>query len=661
MRLRLIKRIFHYDELLSKETKDNILKHKRRIQYFFIVIPSMLSFLGYLINSIKTKNYVDFKLFYLFLKNFVNNVLLNIGPISMISILIAIWLITMYKPNIVKMFWITFITLLAFYILLPDFDLYIIEILYHLYLLFNTYKEIITGLLAIILITSLMITKVRKAFINGLEILIITSMIYLEIIGEYELLFFIKNFTKIFKNSMNLLNDVWGITVTVFIVSIFLSMYNKKIMSIIFFLTNKYKRKRLLKNVIRHPNKYPNMEIVKISEKVKMPLLKYKDLPEIGVVVPAYNESDIIGDTIESLLNADYEKDKLSIIIVSDGSTDDIVEMLKYKYRMRRKYIKQSTNFIKHNESKLIYQSIIYKNLILIDKNNGGKSDALNLGLEYLPINVKYMSVIDADSIVDKYSFRILATQAEQDNKVVALAGTILPKKENYKNIKTSILNNIQLFDYLSSFHGERGALSLLNAVLIIPGAFGFFNKWALLELEGYPQDVLAEDGILTIRLHEKKHAKIKLVPEAISYTQVPSTLADLRKQRIRWFKGLTELLSLFKNTWKSNKKLSLVFLDYFIIEWVTPIMAPIGIFILISNPKMVTYSIFYIFMSLAIITPIIQGILCLLMEASYRKIKITKLVYLPLSILLSPLIILWRNDALLDLKNKNWGFIKRY
>lgn len=137
--------------------------------------------------------------------------------------------------------------------------------------------------------------------------------------------------------------------------------------------------------------------------------------------------------------------------------------------------------------------------------------------------------------------------------------------------------------------------------------------------------------------------------------------MADLRKQRIRWFKGLTELLSLFKNTWKSNKKLSLVFLDYFIIEWVTPIMAPIGIFILISNPKMVTYSIFYIFMSLAIITPIIQGILCLLMEASYRKIKITKLVYLPLSILLSPLIILWRNDALLDLKNKNWGFIKRY
>ena len=139
-------------------------------------------------------------------------------------------------------------------------------------------------------------------------------MIYLEIIGEYELLFFIKNFTKTFMNSMNLLNDVWGITITIFIVSIFLSMYNKKIMSIIFFIINKYKRKILLKNVTKNPKKYSNMEIVKISEKIKMPLLKYKDLPEIGVVVPAYNESDIIDDTIESLLNVDYEKDKLSIL-----------------------------------------------------------------------------------------------------------------------------------------------------------------------------------------------------------------------------------------------------------------------------------------------------------------------------------------------------------
>ena len=297
----------------------------------------------------------------------------------------------------------------------------------------------------------------------------------------------------------------------------------------------------------------------------------------------------------------------------------------------------------------------------MIDKPNGGKADALNLGLEYLPLNVKYMSVIDANSVVDKYSFRILATQAEQDDKVVALAGTILPKDEKCDNIKSMLLNNIQLFDYLSSFHGERGALSLLNAVLIIPGAFGFFNKWTLLELKGYPQDVLAEDGVLTIKLHGKRNARIKFIPEALSYTQVPSTFKDLRKQRIRWFKGLTELLSLFKNTWKNNKKLSLVFLDYFFIEWLTPVMIPVGIFVLISNPMMITYPLFYVFMLLAIATPIIQGILCLMMESSYRKVKLRKLVYLPLAVFISPLMVLWRNDALLDLRNRNWGFIKRY
>jgi len=270
------------------------------------------------------------------------------------------------------------------------------------------------------------------------------------------------------------------------------------------------------------------------------------------------------------------------------------------------------------------------------------------------------------DNIISKLIMNVYASspetqEAEQDNKVVALAGTILPKDEKCDDIKSMLLNNIQLFDYLSSFHGERGALSLLNTVLIIPGAFGFFNKWALLELEGYPQDVLAEDGILTVRLHEKKNAKIKLVPEAISYTQVPSTFADLRKQRIRWFKGLTELLSLFKNTWKNNKKLSLVFLDYFFIEWLTPVMIPVGIFVLISNPMMITYPLFYVFMLLAIVTPIIQGILCLMMESSYRKVKLRKLVYLPLAVFISPLMVLWRNDALLDLRNRNWGFIKRY
>ena len=262
----------------------------------------------------------------------------------------------MYKPNIVKMFWITFITLLAFYILLPDFDLYIIETLYHLYILFNTYREIITWSLAIILIISLMVTKIRKTFIkwliNGLEILIITSMIYLEIIGEYELFFFIKSFIKSFMVSMSFLNGIWGIAITAFIIGIFLSLYNKKIMSVIFFIINKFKRKRLLKKMIKNPENNPNMEILKVTSKLKMALLKHSELPEVGVIVPAYNESAIINDTIKSLLKVDYSKRKLSIIIVSDGSTDNTVEMLKYKYKMREVNVKQSTDLIKHNKQR---------------------------------------------------------------------------------------------------------------------------------------------------------------------------------------------------------------------------------------------------------------------------------------------------------------------
>lgn len=162
----LLKRIYHYDEMLSKETKDNILKHKRRVQYFFIIIPSMLILLGYLANSVKTDNYTSFKLFYLFLGNFVNNIIINIGPISVISTLVVVWLITMYKPNIVKMFWIILTILSSFYILLPDFDLYVIETMYQLYILFDLYREIIAGSLIIILSIGLMITKIRNTLIK---------------------------------------------------------------------------------------------------------------------------------------------------------------------------------------------------------------------------------------------------------------------------------------------------------------------------------------------------------------------------------------------------------------------------------------------------------------------------------------------------------------
>jgi len=437
--------------------------------------------------------------------------------------------------------------------------------------------------------------------------------------------YFIKTFFSLFVNSVNLFSNIWGIVVTSFIVMVFLSLYNKKAMSLIFFIKNKVEVKRKL----NHVNKFgelSSMEIVKVSDKMKMPLLRYESLPYVGVVVPAFNESTTINSTIESLLNVDYDKEKLSIFIVSDGSTDN------------------------------------YKHLILIDKPNGGKADALNLGLEYLPQAVNYMSVIDADSVVDKYSFRILATKAEADPNIAALAGTILPRQHKKgSGFKSLFLTNVQLFDYLSSFHGERGSLSLLNTILVVPGAFGFFRKDVLLELKGYPQNVLAEDGVLTINIHRKKKYSIGFIPEAVSYTQVPSTFADLRKQRIRWFKGLTELLVLIKSTWKENPRLTLVFLDYLLIEWITPLMIPIGLAIIVANPLIVTYPLFYSFMLLSIITPIIQGLLCFLMESSYRKVELSKLIYLPLILVISPFMTLWRNDALLDLRNRSWGRIKRY
>lgn len=654
-------------EGLTGKTKDTILKHKRRIEYFFIVIPSLFIMLGYLINSLRIKDNTNFKIFYKFANDFIAKVTFNIFSISIMSVIILIGLINLYSPKAIERFWKGLLLLIITSLIAYEFKHYLYEFLYQVSELLSNEIYAICAIALLVVIILLVIKKTYRVIIkwvrNVIELFLISSILYLELTGEYEFLFFGKNFIRLLMNGIRFISDVGQTSVLVFLSVVFISLYGKQLRSIMFFLKNKFEVKRNIKDVIKHSDKYPNMEIVQITDKIKMPLLTHKGLPMVAAVVPAFNESATAPATIDSLLNIDYDKKKFFIFVVSDGSTDNTVEVLITKYDMyKTDRVNQTTGIINRNEAKAVYKSRKHKHLILIDKENGGKSDALNLGLEYLPTSVQYMSVIDSDSIVDKYSFRIFATMAMRDDNIVALAGTILPREvESKSSLKSSILSNTQLFDYLSSFHGERGALSLLNAVLIIPGAFGFFDKWTLLELEGYPRDVLAEDGILTVNLHRKKNVIIKFVPEALSYTQVPSTFTDLRKQRMRWFKGLTELLVLFRGMWRENTKLSLVFLDYLFIEWATPLMTPIGLFIIISNPIMITYPIFHLFMLLGIITPIIQGVLCMGIESSYRKVDWSKLVYIPLFILLSPLITLWRNDALLDLGNRNWGFIKRH
>lgn len=661
----LLKKVYRYNEILPNETKEKILKHKRRIEYFIVFIPLMFILLGYSINSVIQKDYTNYKLFYRFAEDFLYKVNLYIFPISLIFLIVVIWIFTMYKPNIVYLFWSSLIVLGLLYVFIPNSEYYLIEFMYQANLIIPQYKFTILSGLSLITITLILFNKkVRKGLVasikNGIEILLLVSILYLEAIGEYKMFFFSEAFINLFINSMKFFSGMWEIAITVFVSLVFLSLYNKQFMSLIFFIKNKITSKYELKIIKKHGSS--KMDIVQVSDKLEMPLLKYKELPNVGVIVPAFNEETTICDTVNSLLKVDYAQDSFLTVVVSDGSTDNTVNILKDKYDMYRVYLEPTSDLLEHRKARAIFVSDMYKNLMLIDKPNGGKADALNLGLDYLPKDIEYVSVIDADSTVDKYCFRILATSAKKNNKIAALTGTILPREQNEDpGFKASLLRNIQFFDYVNSFHGERGALGLLNSILIIPGALGFFKRDVMMEIGGYHQGALAEDGLLTLNIHKKKKTKIKFIPEALLYTQVPSTFSDLRKQRIRWFKGLTELLLYMKSPGKQNLKLNAVFMDYLFIEWITPIMAPLGLWIVISNPKMITYPLFYVFMALAIITPMIQGITCLLMENSYRKVKLQKLAYLPIAVFMSPFLILWRNDALLDLGNRKWGFIKRY
>jgi cellulose synthase/poly-beta-1,6-N-acetylglucosamine synthase-like glycosyltransferase len=194
--------------------------------------------------------------------------------------------------------------------------------------------------------------------------------------------------------------------------------------------------------------------------------------------------------------------------------------------------------------------------------------------------------------------------------------------------------------------------------MMIVSGAYGMFYRPKVLSIGGY-KETLGEDIFLTLELQKLKHTVIKYVPEAVAYTQVPTTFSMIRKQRMRWFKGLTESLSTFKRMWIGNK-MSTAFNEFFIVEWATPVLAPYGLATIIAVPSMLLDPIFQVAMAITLATPIVQSIISMVIEASYRKVKLWKLFFLPIGILMSPLTMLWRNDGLLDYSSKVWGKMLR-
>lgn len=342
----------------------------------------------------------------------------------------------------------------------------------------------------------------------------------------------------------------------------------------------------------------------------------------VSILVPAYNEEETICDCVESLSYVDYPE--YEIVVIDDGSNDNTSNKLINKFELK-KVPRPIRRVVKCKNEQFIYEGYIKDGikLILVKKENGGKADALNMG-----INVsKYPLFIslDADSILQRDSISNIVMPFMEDDTTIAVGGSIkvanqvvLDKGQVIKVMPPKkILTIFQTIEYYRVFLTTRVWFNSFNGNLIISGAFGLFKKNAVLNVGGYDTDTVGEDMDLVVKLHSfyrknKIKYKIKYEYKAICWSQVPEKLKDLKGQRRRWHIGLITSLNSHRYIFL-NPKYGLVgifsFLYFVVYEMFSCIIDVFGlIIILISyfsgllNLKfLITFLFIYIFYSVII------------------------------------------------------------
>lgn len=275
--------------------------------------------------------------------------------------------------------------------------------------------------------------------------------------------------------------------------------------------------------------------------------------PPVSILVPAYNEALTIEASVRSLLQLRYSE--FEVIVINDGSSDETFEVLKKTFSLMP-FPEAYRTRLPTKEIRAIYRSAIQANLRVIDKENGGKADSLNAGIN--AARYPLFCGVDADSMLHPESLRLLTRPFMEDPRTVACGGTV--RLSNGCTVRGGVLQKtglpknilalVQIVEYLRAFLFGRLGWSPMNALLIISGAFGIFHKESVVKVGGYRTDTVGEDMELVVRLHrilsrEKKPYRITFVPDPVCWTEAPGDLRTLKNQRIRWQRGLGQSLGM--------------------------------------------------------------------------------------------------------------------
>jgi cellulose synthase/poly-beta-1,6-N-acetylglucosamine synthase-like glycosyltransferase len=355
----------------------------------------------------------------------------------------------------------------------------------------------------------------------------------------------------------------------------------------------------------------------------------------ISVLIPAHDEEKTIVETVRSMLMINYGE--FEIIVVNDGSKDKTLAKLIDSYELRRTD-RPYKRAIPTANVRAVYGSLAHPNLTVIDKEKGGKADALNAGVNLARFPL--FCSIDADSIIeDNALLRVVKPFMEKPVETIAAGGIV--RIVNGCEVKEGRVTRIALSDrplpilqvveYLRAFLTGRVGWSNLQSLLIISGAFGIYKKQEVIEIGGYTHDTDTEDLELVVRLHEhmrrkKQPYRVVFVPDPVCWTEAPETLSVLARQRNRWHRGLLQTLWLHKRMLFNPRygSVGLFAFPYFaIFELLGPFIETFGYAAVILSYLLgiLDVQFFVMFLAVAILYGMFLSISAILLEEiSFRR-----------------------------------------
>jgi cellulose synthase/poly-beta-1,6-N-acetylglucosamine synthase-like glycosyltransferase len=295
---------------------------------------------------------------------------------------------------------------------------------------------------------------------------------------------------------------------------------------------------------------------VQVFQEVRRPdqrrLLRSPLTPPVSVLAPAYNEEANVVENVRSLLMLDYPL--FEVVLINDGSRDRTLGRLIDAFDLRQS-ARSFERALPCKSIRGIYESPTYPTLVVVDKINGGKADALNAGLNLSLYPI--FCAIDADSILEPDALlRLVRPFVDAPGITIAAGGVVRVAngcdihggRVHAVRLPRRALPLIQIVEYLRAFLFGRMGWSTGNSLLVISGAFGLFEKRAAVLAGGYATDSIGEDMELVVRMHRYRRERrqpyrIGFVPDPICWTEVPDNFRVLRRQRTRWHRGLIDTL----------------------------------------------------------------------------------------------------------------------